>query len=100
MHPTRFSDWPKPCRAHDIMDSSGQDPHNPMEAELGDVQHGSDAAAWNRERNRDDGNTTIPGWYTGLEPRVFLVVPSLAAPPVLTVYVPDGSHGVCAEART
>ena len=48
--------------------------------------------------DRLDGNTTIPSWHTGLEPRVFLVFPSPAAPAVLTVYVPDGSHGVCAQA--
>ena len=48
--------------------------------------------------DRHDGNTMIPGWYTGLEPRVFLVFPSPAAPAVLTVYVPDESHAICAQA--
>ena len=91
MHPTRFSDWPKPCGAHDIMDSSDQDGHNPMEAKLA-------ADAHNPIETTIPGKKAISDQHTGLEPRVFLVFPSPAAPAVLTVYVPDESHAICAQA--
>ena len=73
------------------MDSSDQDGHNPMEAKLA-------ADAHNPIETTIPGKKAISDQHTGLEPRVFLVFPSPAAPAVLTVYVPDESHAICAQA--